>query len=36
MWVPTWPQGYHLSNTACLTHMFFKSGEQCCKFNQPY
>ena len=23
----------HLSNTTCLTHVFFKSGEQCGRFN---
>ena len=25
-----------MSNTACLTHVFFKSGEYCSKFNEPY
>ena len=26
-------RGNHLSNTTCLTHAFFKSGEQCAKLN---
>ena len=26
-------RGSHLSNTTCLTHVFFKSGEQCSKFD---
>ena len=29
-------RGSHLSNTTCLTHVFFKSGESYSKFNWPY
>ena len=29
-------RGNHLSNTTCLTHVFFKSGESCCKLDRPY
>ena len=29
-------RGNHLSNTTCLTQVFFKSGEWCSELNQPY
>ena len=29
-------RGSHLSNTTCLTPVFFKSGKQRSKFNKPY
>ena len=40
-WFVDWPRvdsrrGNHLSNTTCITRVFFKSGEQCSEFNQQY
>ena len=29
-------RGNHLSNTTCITHTFFKRGEQRSEFNSPY
>ena len=36
IYIYTERERYHLSNTTCLTFVFFTSGEYCSKVDEPY